>query len=440
MNKFSTFLFILCLSAINCLASDIEGWWSMNVAEIPTVIHITKSQTGLNGTLYSPTQTSDSIKIESVIQRGDSLFLSVPTLNAKFAGLIKEKQIIGQFSQNGFSLKATMKATTANSIALEKPQTPKAPFHYNTQEVVINCDSVILSGTLTKPYDNRPAGGVVFISGSGSQDRDETIKGHKPFAVIADFLTKAGWTTLRCDDRGVGGSSTANGTEKASYFDLADDVISQINYLRSLPELKGKPIGVIGHSQGGNIAFITASEHPELINFIVALATPGIKGSEVIMAQNEMIAGNSMTATYRNALRSMFNILASEKTADEIRDEVTQLASLLAPPSAIKNLVDVSLSETYRELLRHDPKTYMSQVKCPVYAAVGTHDMQVESERNLTAIANAIPQAVTQEYKGLNHLLQHCPSPTLNYGQIQETISPKVLADILTFLLDVKAN
>lgn len=426
----------LMAASLGCMAAGFGGWWEMKVAGVPVVIHLEDNSGKLGGVLYSPSQTRDSIAVDVAEQRGDSLLLSVKRLRASFAGKRNGRSIDGVFTQGGVKFNTVMLPASALAKEKAKPQTPHEPLQYATEEVAIACgDSVTLAGTLTMPSNGRPVGALVFLSGSGAQDRDETVMGHKPFAVIADFLTKAGWATLRCDDRGVGGSKAPD--IHASYAELAADALAQIDYLRSLPAMKGKPVGLLGHSQGGDIAFMAAADSPGQVDFIVAAAAPGIKGSDVVLKQNELIAGHFMNDAYRATLREMFALLSSDAPSSEIRSEVNRLAAQLAQPSAVEQLVDTSLSPSYRELLRHDPAPYMKRVKCPVLAINGDNDMQVTAPENLAAISAAIPQAVVKQYPGINHLMQPCDKPTLMYGDIDTTIAPQVMADILAFVLNL---
>lgn len=428
--------FAVIVATLGGMAAGFGGWWETKVAGIPVVFHLEEKAGKLGGVLYSPSQTRDSIAIDAAEQRGDSLLLSVKSLRASFAGKRNGNNIEGTFSQGGMKLNTILTPSTPLAEEKAKPQTPREPLQYATEEVTIaRGDSVTLAGTLTMPSNGRPVGALVFITGSGAQDRDETVMGHKPFAVIADFLTKAGWATLRCDDRGVGGSKAPNA--HATYADLEGDALAQIDYLRALPALKGKPVGLLGHSQGGDVAFMAAADSPGLVDFIVAVAAPGVNGTEVILKQNEMIAGDFMTDAYRSTLRKLFALLASDAPSEEIRPEVSRLGAQLAPPTAVEQLVEMSLSPSYRELLRHDPAPYMKRVKCPVLALNGNNDMQVAATENLAAIFAAIPQAIVKQYDGINHLMQPCDKPTLMYGDIDTTIAPQVMADILTFLLNL---
>lgn len=417
---------------LSAAGSNLRGWWKTNVMGVPVIAHITGTDNRPQAVIFAPTQTTDSIPAEEVTINGDSLSLSVKALGASFEGVCRAKRIGGVFRQRGMAVPVTFERTTAEEAMARRPQTPRH-FQYGRREVTVASDTVTLAGTLTYPWGTPPRGAVVFISGTGTQDRDETIAGHKPFAVIADLLTRAGWITLRCDDRGAGGSSEGN--PDATMTDLAADPLAQLAYLRSLPELKGKPTGLLGHSQGGDIAFIAAANQPEAVDFIITICTPGIKGKDIVLRQNEMLAFGRLPENMKAAIDSALTLLASDSPTEEVTPRVKEILSGFMPSAVVDKQLAVMATEPYRDLLRHDPVLWMPKVKCPVFALNGLNDMQVEAAPNLEAISEAIPQAKTKAYASLNHLLQPCESPTVNYGAIQQTIDTRALSDIAEFLL-----
>lgn len=421
----------VCLS-LSASGSDLLGWWKTDISGVPVIAHITGTADSPRAMIFAPTQTSDSIPAEEVTIKGDTLRLASNALRASFEGVCRAKRIGGIFRQRDVTVPVTFERTSAEESMSRRPQTPRK-FQYGQREVSIASDTVTLGGTLTSPWGTPPHGAVVFISGSGAQDRDETISGHKPFAVISDALTRAGWITLRCDDRGVGASSEGN--PDAGMTELAADPLAQIAWLRTLPELKDKPIGLLGHSQGGDIAFIAAALQPEAVDFIVTVGAPGIKGKEIVLRQNQMLAFGRLPQPVTAAIDSALTLLASDIPSEEVTPRVKEILSGFMPATAVEKQLTVMASESYRDLLRHDPAEWMPKVKCPVFALNGINDMQVDAEPNLKAISESIPQAKTKAYAGLNHLLQPCDYPTINYGTIQQTIDTRALSDILDFLL-----
>ena len=416
---------------IAALASqaDFTGWWSTKIAGLPVVVHITEADNALKAELYSPHQSATAIPIESAKAIGDTLRLKSRKLNATFKGVKDAKGISGTFKQGGLKFVVTLSAATEADARIDRPQTPVPPYQYRTREVALPIGADTLHGTLTLPQAGPVAGAVVFITGSGTQDRDETIVGHKPFAVIADFLTRAGWATLRCDDRGV------HSSRHVTYSDLASDVDTQRRYLASLPELDGKPLGLLGHSQGGSIAFMAAAAQPDSVAFAVTIGAPGVKGSELMVMQNKMLAGAFFTPALEEKVTTVMNLLASDRESNEIRPEIMQLAAGLTAPAAREKMVESMLAPSYRELVKFNPKPWMKRVQCPVLAINGENDAQVSATQNLPAIASAIPSATVKSYPGINHLMQPCARPTIDYASNPVTIDPQVLKDIYAFLL-----
>lgn len=432
---------IVALVALGAAAqSSLVGWWRGQVATLPLVIHVSEEADGrFSGALFSPAQTSEPMPMTSVEVAGDTLQFRIDHFGISFRGVLTDGAISGVFRQ-GMELKLTFYPATAADAELYRPQTPVPPFYYSVRDVTVQGDSVRLAATVTEPWT--PArGGIVLVSGSGQQDRDETIAGHKLFAVIADFLTRCGWTVLRYDDRGVGGSSPA-GPDDTTY-DFADDAMLAVDYLRSQPMLKGRPVGILGHSEGGSIAIIDAARHPDSVDFIVTLAAPAVKGSELMVRQNEMISllhGKELAGKELENIRSAFQAIA---TVDDSVALASTLRKLMLEVQPDEKAVDMSVkmmtSPWYRTFVRLDPAPYLAQLKCPVLALGGTSDVQVDADMNLDAVSKAVPSATVKRYSGLNHLFQPVPTPAqaMDYGGITTTIDQQVLDDIADFLTSV---
>ncbi len=325
----------------------------------------------------------------------------------------------------------------------ERQQTPKPPFFYTSQNVKFSNDTLTFAGTLTSPWSD-VVGAVVLITGSGQQNRDEEIFGHKPFAVIADFLTRCGWVVLRYDDRGVGGSS--KGSNYDTTYDFATDAMAAVDYLRTISQLKGKPIGLLGHSEGGSIALINAANHPDNVDFVVTLAAPAVRGSDVMVRQNEMIAqlaGVELSSERHQRIKDIFQTINEEYDVEQLRGRLRSLVSAEYADSAIVEAqVTAMTSPWYMAFVRLNPSEFMHKIKCPLLALNGSWDVQVDAKQNLQAITLAIPTAQVKEYDGLNHLFQRPPmrQMSLQYGNISQTIEPEVLNDIATFLVGVIRN
>ncbi|MBS1758962.1 MAG: alpha/beta fold hydrolase [Bacteroidetes bacterium] len=350
---------------------------------------------------------------------------------------------------------------SSKNFAQDKPQTPKPPYSYINDSVEYdNADKTVhLGATFSYPEKGGQFTTIVMITGSGQQDRDETIFNHKPFAVIADYLTKRGFAVLRVDDRGMGKSK---GTLKnVTSEDFADDVITSVNYLLTRKEVNKNKIGLMGHSEGGFIAPIVYSKTPN-IAFIVSLAGPGVSGADILLRQQTdpvkgKVSNDAFDAFYDLTKRTL-NIIKDNHTKPDsivmllVRDLYKEWKkdkpdSLLASINADKVTPEIYAMSIKPELipwLRYfiatDPFIFWSKVKCPVLAFNGAKDIQVYPDENLNAIKKALIVAGNKnfkikKFKGLNHLFQHCKECTVQeYAKLDETFSPKVLKVIYKWL------
>ena len=286
-----------------------------------------------------------------------------------------------------------------------------------------------LAGTLTLPKGASRVPAVVLITGSGPQDRDETILGHKPFKAIADSLGNHGIAVLRYADRGVGGSSMATGYETTRDFAL--DATAAVRYLLKRAEIDPKRTGYIGHSEGGTIAILNHGD----VAFVITLAAPGVKGKDLLIKQNEMIvraAGSEWTPAMGSMVDSVFTLI------DTCRDEAV-LKSMLGRFPAVKGQVSILATPWYRTFVQLDPTPSLKAIaksRQPMLACNGEWDDQVNCDQNLSAIARWVPSATVKRYPQLNHLFQHCDKreQALNYSGNSEDFNPQVIADIVAFI------
>jgi uncharacterized protein len=406
----------------------------------------------LKAVLASPDQGANNIPISGIGLKDDVLTFESKNIGAKFTGKRNKggTAFEGQFEQGGAKLPLTLKKTGKISAAV-RPQTPKPPFPYRTEDVTYENKSggVKLAGTLTLPPGKGPVPAVILITGSGAQDRDETILGHKPFLVLADDLTRRGVAVLRVDDRGVGGSTGS--VRSSTSEDFAGDVLAGVGFLKERKEINPKKIGLIGHSEGGIIAPMAAARSKD-VAFIVLMAGTGLPGTEVLVAQAQLIlkangATESQMKIERDAQKRLMDILAQEK------DEKVAAAKLAAalkdilaamPESERKALGEAGggLSEAavnqfnnawFRSFLTFDPRATLHMVQCPVLALNGEKDTQVPAKENLAEIAKALKaggnrSVKTIELPGLNHLFQPCKTGTPSeYASIETTIAPEAL-------------
>jgi pimeloyl-ACP methyl ester carboxylesterase len=408
----------------------------------------------------SPAEMALGLICKMLIIKGDSLIIQPSGINAVYRGryLPGRDSVVGIWQQGGQSY-------SLNMGRMRRPQTPRRPFPYRSDSVEYdNIEGTVhLSATLTRPpveAEKTGAGAkgmdkrypvAVLITGSGQQDRDETLFEHKPFAVIADYLTRRGIAVLRVDDRGKGES--AGDLRKATTADFADDVLTSIRYLKTRSDIDTSKIGLIGHSEGGLIAPIVYSRWPH-VNFIIMLAGPGVPGSAIMFRQQtEPVRkmGPGVYDAYCPLVREKLQILN-----DHFSDPDSVTLSLLkasynrwkaglsdgvANALRVKNVTDVmyglQVAVELRPWLRYfyhtDPAVYLQQVKCPVLALNGSKDVQVDAEQNIPAIRAALLKGGNKDVEagivpGLNHLFQHAGTGEINeYALIEESFAPEVL-------------
>ncbi len=283
---------------------------------------------------------------------------------------------------------------------------------------------------MTYPKDKKRHAALILISGSGAQDRDETIFGHKPFLLLADYLTRQGFAVFRYDDRGVNASSGKLTT--STLYDLSTDVLTIVQRLKKLTMIDTVKIGLLGHSEGGLVAALSASDNKG-IAYVVLMASPGIVGSEVICDQVgalSKLAGLSTEEVQKNMAqqRRILDIVKQEKNqtvaAKKLKDVI--------PPSK-QAQIKILLSTKYRSLITFDPASVLINVGCPVLALNGSKDIQVAAKKNLDAIAAILQRGgntdfQTKEIAEVNHLFQTAQTGAISeYGTIKETMNPVVL-------------
>lgn len=323
---------------------------------------------------------------------------------------------------------------------------------YTSEEVEIkSAEGHILSGTLTIPAGKGPFACAVMITGSGPQNRDEELLGHKPFAIIADHLSKRGIAVLRCDDRGTEKSTGDHAA--ASSFDFANDIETQIAFLQKEKKKKINPkaIGLIGHSEGGLIAAIVGGRRTDLA-FIVSLAGPGVSGKAILYKQNyDVMRAEGMNETQasenRDNVMRMLNIVTDfdEKVASEklntLLDSLYSQAGIPDFENFKKAQIEGINNPWMRFFLAYDPSADWQKIKCPVLAINGEKDIQVDAKTNLEAIAAALEKGNNYNFKtvifpGMNHLFQTCTTCTIGeYEVLKESISPAVLEEISDYLV-----
>ena len=433
-------------------AQRISGTWhgemQLNSLKLNLVLHLDGDSVC---TVDSPDQGAKGIAGTVKELTTEKVDVQFPMLMAAYTAELKEGKLVGTFKQRGFTVPLTLEP---GDLIRQRPQTPKPPFPYETHEVTIPvpapsstastvcCDSVAtlpshtLAGTLTLPPSFGEGTGaslcLLLVTGSGLQDRDETLFDHKPFAVIADYLARHGIATLRYDDRGFGQST--GDPSNCTTADFSEDAAACIAFLRSTPLLKGGDkdrlkVGILGHSEGGSIAFMLGAkslpireggQSKPFVDCIVALAAPGIKGDSLLVEQtNALLRLNGQPANM--TLKRLRLTMAMQPT-----------------------------NPWYEYFVEYDPSADIAATRCPVLALNGSLDCQVLPKSNLSAIRSLLRLSewsatspyggeteggFYKEYPGLNHLFQHAQTgAATEYGNIEETISEEVLRDIVTWL------
>jgi uncharacterized protein len=459
-------LSVLLLYSLPLLSQDhnFAGNWLGNLkvgtVSLRIVLKISKiDSVNYKAILNSPDQTDKDIPIDGVKVEGDKIMLSVKMIGGSYNGKMVDSVIGGTWSQSGRDFPLSF-SKIDKPVQLNRPQNPKKPYPYKEDEVIVinKGADVKLAGTFTYPEIGNKFPAVVLITGSGPQDRDEALMGHKPFLVLSDYLTRHGIAVLRCDDRGIG-KSTGN-FSSATTKDFASDILSCVEYLKSRKEVDKKNIGLIGHSEGGIIAPMVAVKSTD-VAYIVMMAGSGIDGEKILELQSRLIAKaegesdeniNKMmqfnTKLYKIAIEekdSSKAVAKMNKVLDDFYYTINDSAKSL-PENSRENLhrqTAALLSPWFRFFLTYNPKENLSKLKIPVLALDGENDLQVPPKENLAAIEDALKKAGNKNYKivefpKLNHLFQKSVtgSPT-EYGKIEETIDPVVLSTITDWILRV---
>ncbi len=449
---------VLLLTLGLALAQEISGDWNGMLEaggqKIRIVFHISGGESGLVTTMDSPDQGAFGLATRSTVFENGKLEIVMDTPPLSYSADYAEGKFKGTFSQAGYEFALELQREELPKAVYNRPQEPKAPFPYRSEEVVFSnpAAGIKLAGTLTLPDKAGIYPAVILISGSGAQNRDEELMGHKPFLVIADYLTRNGIAVLRYDDRGTAASEGDFGS--ATSVDFASDANSAVQYLQTRAEI-GK-IGLMGHSEGGIIAPMVAAENPE-VKFIVMLAGTGIRGDKILDWQSNAIlkASGVPKAELDKVMpinRRIYSlVLAAQKPEEARQNIVSYMDSLYAagglelPPGTgkddfIQQTASSLTSPWMMYFLKYDPAPTLAKVKCPVLAVNGSKDLQVPSKLNLPVIKQTLQKAgnrrvTTKEYKGLNHLFQNCKTGSPDeYATIDETFSPKVLKDLRVWI------
>ncbi len=426
-----------------------EGSMTTPGGALRLFLHIEHDSAGAyKAFLDSPDQLAFQIPVTIIDVRKDTLDLKIVNLMANYVGKLSAngQEIIGQWEQGTSVAQLTMKRN--DDVAFLRPQEPKAPFPYTKEDLTIRLrDKGTLAGTLTLPQGNGPFPLAILISGSGVQDRDETIAGHKPFLVLANHLTRNGIAVFRYDDRGAGGSKAV---ANVAADEVAKDIVEIIRTLRSNGKIDQNKIGLIGHSEGGFVSGIAVGLEPA-IRYAVLLASPSLPGDSILKLQYDKIAGSTLPESMRVLQRRSLETIKSISDSASLRRELEklyvaaydsageQVHQMYKTPKAFATAsLGQLMSKPLQFLVRYDPRTELAKLTIPVLALYGAKDMQVPALQNEPAMRQALSgnaRATVTVLPDLNHLFQTATTGELKeYGTIKETISPVALKTITDWI------
>lgn len=439
------------LSGLMSVAQSLSGSWSGSIdvgaAKLPLVFHISDTPAGLTATMDSPAQGAKGIPVDSVSCKGMTVRMVIVKLGVTIEGMWRGDTMTTVFRQSGLELPLVL--TRGAEAEVRRPQEPQPPYPYVCEEVSFPSAAAGLDmhGTLTIPEGDGPFAAVVLVTGSGTQNRDEELMGHKPFKVIADFLTRRGIAVLRYDDREWG-----RGYAGATTADYASDALNAAAFLHRDPRMDPARVGIVGHSEGGTIAFMCAARC-DSIAFVVSVAGMTIPGRECIVWQN----GESLRRAgipqqtverYCSVIDAVFKRtadagreLSAEEAAQAVEEAVAAAGAADMPQAMRAELVKSATGATawFRFFVGYDPSADISRVRCDVLAMNGTRDCQVDAEANLGVLERCKELAghlTVRRYEGLNHLFQHCVTGLPDeYYNIEETFSAEALADMADWIV-----
>uniref|UniRef100_UPI0025E4D997 alpha/beta hydrolase family protein n=1 Tax=Algoriphagus sp. TaxID=1872435 RepID=UPI0025E4D997 len=397
------------LITVSLQAQEITGQWNgilkVQGAQLRLVFHIEKTETGYASKMDSPDQGAFGIPVTSTSFQENTLKISITNARIEYEGTLEGgDKIIGVFQQAGQSFPMNLSKGEVEKEEVKRPQEPKKPFPYLSEDVTFQNKEaeITLAGTLTLPEEGNNFPSVILISGSGPQNRDEELMGHKPFLVLSDYFTRNGIAVLRFDDRGTG-ESTGN-FRAATSADLATDVEAAVQYLKTRKEIDQTKIGLAGHSEGGIIAPMVAGKSED-IAFIVLMAGTGIPGDQLLLLQQRLLGkASGMSENQLDA-----NDVISKKAFDIVKNSANperDLSDLMIETfrSLPKNQIPSGMSESdfvnaqlsqmtspwMQYFITYNPAPTLEKVSCPVLAINGSMDLQVPAKENLEAIKTAL--------------------------------------------------
>jgi len=460
--KTTALILLISLCSLTIFGQDISGQWNgalkVQGTQLRLVFNVSKSANGLSSTMDSPDQGAKGIPTTNTSFENSILKIKIANAQIEYEGTLgTDNIIIGTFKQGGQSYPMNLSKNAIEKEKILRPQEPTKPYPYYSEDILFENknEGFNLAGTLTLPKKDGVFPVVVLISGSGPQNRDEEILGHKAFLVLSDYLTKNGIAVLRYDDRGT--ALSKGDFKTATSADFATDVESAISYLKTRKEINKNKIGLIGHSEGGLIAPMVASKSKD-VAFIVLLAGPGLQGDQLLLLQQKLIgkaSGVSEEDLRKNEIenKKAFDIVNKSPNQEQLNIDLTKFIKkrLLDNPNPqkpaqmsdedfVKLQVEQIANPWMQYFLKYNPVPTLEKVKCPVLAINGEKDLQVPPKENLEAIKKALAKGgnkkvTTKELPNLNHLFQECETGSPDeYATIEQTFSPTALTEILNWL------
>ncbi|MDB5097804.1 MAG: alpha/beta hydrolase [Cyanobacteria bacterium RYN_339] len=429
-------------------AAAVMGTYQGEIQAGSFTLHLVLTVTaGGEGKLRVPEQGNVELPIAQVTQDGSKIAFAIPSIGARYTGELKGDTINGTWEQGGKSMPVAFKRTET-PLALRRPQEPQPPFPYDEEQVRYRGPAGLLAGTFSHPHGKGPFPAILLITGSGPQNRDEEIFGHKPFKLLADVLTRRGVAVLRVDDRGVGASE--GDPRVATSADFAEDARAGVAYLRARAEVDPNRVGLLGHSEGGVIAPMLCATDPR-IAFEVLLAGPGVNGGDLIARQaRDLMARSGMPAAQlagnAKAQDEVIKLVRTIKDPEALKEQIKAVLRPLAredghghallTPAEVDQQAEAAASPWFRYFVNYDPASTLARVKAPTLALNGDLDLQVPADQNLKAIAKANPAITTRVLPHLNHLFQTAKTGLpAEYATIEETMAPVALDAIAAWVV-----
>ncbi|MBB6326071.1 hypothetical protein FHS59_001699 [Algoriphagus iocasae] len=459
MKRLFTLIITAILISVSANAQEIAGQWNgilkVQSTQLRLVFHIEKTETGYTSKMDSPDQGAFGIPVTATSFENGTLKISITNARIEYKGTLEDEgKIIGVFTQAGQPFPMNLTKGEVEKEVANRPQEPKPPFPYLSEEVKFENPKagITLAGTLTMPKDGSNFPAVILISGSGAQNRDEELMGHKPFLVLSDFLTRNGIAVLRYDDRGTGESTGKFSTGTSS--DFADDAEAAFDYLRTRKEINSEKIGFAGHSEGGIIAPMVAARNAD-VGFIILMAGTGIPGDQLLLLQQKLLGeaagmNENQLAANDNISRKAFEIIKTsanpERDLSDFMIETfrslpkNQIPNGMTEADFVNAQVNQMTSPWMKYFIQYNPAPTLQKVSCPVLAINGSKDLQVAPKENLEAIKNALDEGGNSDVKiveipGLNHLFQESKTGAPSeYQSIEQTFSPMAMEEILNWI------